>query len=98
MRWDGRLASVLLGVATLLGSSSAQAAWVRLEPADGGFSVFFPATATLTTKEEPGGVTRMWTARVGKIVCRIGMLDYNRHIYAEQELEADMTNFLKALG
>ena len=97
MRRGGRLASVLLGVAMLLGTSAAQTAWVKLEPADAGFSVFFPVTPTFNTDDKPGSVTRVWTARAGKLVCRIVVVDYKGRVAADEELEADMTNFLKAV-
>jgi len=79
-------------------SISAKAAWLKVEPPDGGFSVFFPATPTATTKESSGTLTRIWTARAGNLQCLIGMTDYNGHLDAEQELELDMKNFLKAVN
>ena len=97
MRWSVRFAIVLSGLALLPASSSAQADWVKLEAADAGFSVSFPGTPTLQTTEKPASVTRLWSARVGKILCLIAVTDYNAHIDAEKELTLDMANLLKEI-
>lgn len=97
MTWKIRFAVALFGLWALFGSNSAKAAWVKVEPADAGFSVFFPATPTMTKNEKPGAVGRTWVARAGNILCVIGVTDYSAHIDAEEELDLDMKNFLKAI-
>jgi hypothetical protein len=92
-----RLAVVLTSLSALWGSNSAQADWLKLEPADAGFSVSFPAKPTAETKEKPTSVTRLWTVRAGHLVCIFGVTDYKGHIDAERELDGDMTNFLKSI-
>src|SRR5262249_31481042 len=87
--------AVALAAFALLFACSAQAAWVKVEPADAGFSVFFPATPTSATEQKPRVVTRIWNARAGKLICLIGVSDYDAHVEAERELELDMQNFLK---
>ncbi len=97
MRGNLRLAIVLSGLSVLLAGHPARAEWVKVEPADAGFSVFFPGTPTAKTSEKPESVTHIWSARVGKIVCSIGVTDYNGRLDAESELQLDMENFLKQI-
>jgi hypothetical protein len=92
-----RFAVALFGLWALFGSNSAKATWVKVEPADAGFSVFLPVTPTMAKEEKPGAVGRTWVARAANILCVIGVTDYSVHVDAEQELELDMKNFLKAI-
>jgi hypothetical protein len=91
-----RIAIALLGAAALFASQSAQAEWVKVEPADAGFSMLLPVTPTPSTSEKPSVHNRIWTARVGNLICLMGVTDYDGHINAESELAQDLTNFLKS--
>jgi|GEM_PF-2493750 len=52
----------------------------------------------MTTKEQPDVVSHIWIARMGNILCLIGVTDYNVRIdNAEEELQFDMKNFLKEI-
>lgn len=97
MAWKIRFAGALFVLWALFGSNSAKAAWVKVEPADGGFSVFLPATPTMTTKDNSGAVSRTWVARAGNISCVMAVTDYSERLNADTELELDMTNFLKGI-
>ncbi len=97
MRWNLQFAAGLVAVSALCASAAARAEWVKLEPPEGGFSVFFPGTPTAKTNEKPESVTHLWSVRAGKIVCSIGVTDYNGRLDAEQELRLDMENFLKQI-
>ncbi len=97
MRGILRFAIVTSALSVLLASNAARAEWVKVEPPDGGFSMFFPGTPTAKTSKKPESVTHIWSARVGKIVCSIGVTDYNGRLDAEQELQLDMENFLKQI-
>ena len=81
----------------LFASNSAQAAWVKIEPADAGFSVFLPATPTMTTEQKSGTVSRIWVARAGNISCVMVVTDYSERLVPDTELERDMNNFLKGI-
>jgi hypothetical protein len=94
--WHGQFGS-RFAVWAPFGSNPAKAAWFKVEPADAGFSVFFPATPTMETKEEHNAVSRVWVARAGNILCLITVTNYNGRIDAERELDLDMKNFLKAI-
>jgi hypothetical protein len=98
MQWNATCAIALCGLSVLFASNSANAEWVKLEPADAGFSVSLPATPTMQTKgDRSKAVSRIWIARVGTILCLMGVTDYYAPIDKEVELDLDMKNFLKAI-
>jgi hypothetical protein len=99
MQWNATCATALCGLSLLFASNSANAEWVKVEPPDAGFSVFLPATPTMETKGDPSQfVSRIWIARVGTILCLMGMTDYHAPFDKEVELDLDMKNFLKAIN
>src|SRR5262249_59160642 len=67
--------AVALAAFALLFACSAQAAWVKVEPADAGFSVFFPATPTSPREQKPRVVTGIWNGRAGKPFRLLGVVD-----------------------
>jgi len=94
MSRTGLIAVALAGLSVLAAGDAAAAAWVKLEPPDAGFSVFFPAAPNPTTIEKPDHVTHIWTVHADNLVCLIAVADYKAHIDAERELDLDMKNFL----
>lgn len=86
-----------LALSAALAARPAQAAWTRVSPPEGGFSVSFPAPAEKQVVKKEHTVTQIWLVRTDGLTALAGVTDYDVHIDTERELTLDMQNFLKAM-